>query len=791
MKKTIAYKLVVHLFLLAFSFLLFYSVSHMVHFHQINGTNTEFTGTYEFEERFCKYIERVAAYVQYREQGYEPRYNVSNVLGNAVSGNTFHLMEESSEQSSFEFYNNKLNIEKTNFLYYVKNTGTGTVYASPTLEEMYQTALKTNSIEQDTTLEEYMARLIQQNSAYFVLNTAEELYSTTATKYGYIDSPTLDWIVSCITGKLASDQVQQGITQAGADAQIPAGTESTFQNTDVQDIAGNNVNSVLEKKPDAYMIYATVLPDFPYTTDDFSPLYASFQSTVETFQFTKTMLPLSFIGVVLFLILAVMSCGRRNEQGTIVLNHFDRISTEVAVLFSLVFVGFTVYLGTYFCSYVSSIGLFPDSMLWKGVLESFIPFLCFYIPGTACLFSLFRRVKARTFFSNFLLYKIARKLKHWCIRFFQNKNVTYQTAAFLILFLGISVVIGIFCLIGRQGVVIGGILFLIAFFVAALLLLRLSADINVVMTETKLIQDGDLTHKIPDTIRSAPIRKLGEYINNISEGFSEAVDEQLKSERLKTELITNVSHDIKTPLTSIINYVDLLGKEDLHNDTARGYLKILENKSWRLKTLIEDLVEASKASSGAISLHLEKINLIELVRQSCGEFEGKFSERNLTAVLTLPEKPVYILADGRSTFRIIENAFSNVSKYALEGTRVYVDAIETEDKITISVKNISATQLNIDSEELMARFVRGDLSRNTEGSGLGLSIAQSLTKLQDGSFDIVLDGDLFKALITFNKLEEPEKPDPAETLPVDASPVTPVPEQEEPSTASNTDEPSQ
>jgi signal transduction histidine kinase len=200
--------------------------------------------------------------------------------------------------------------------------------------------------------------------------------------------------------------------------------------------------------------------------------------------------------------------------------------------------------------------------------------------------------------------------------------------------------------------------------------------------------------------------------------------------------------------------VDLLKKENLQNEKAAEYLDILSAKSWRLKTLIEDLVEASKASSGTIPMNLECLNLVELVRQSIGEFEDRFLDHNLETILTIAEEPIYIIADGRSTYRIIENIFSNVNKYALSGTRVYVDITADEETVTVSVKNISSDKLNITSDELMERFVRGDISRNTEGSGLGLSIAKSLAGLQNAVFDIYLDGDLFKAVVSFQRLKE-------------------------------------
>lgn len=247
------------------------------------------------------------------------------------------------------------------------------------------------------------------------------------------------------------------------------------------------------------------------------------------------------------------------------------------------------------------------------------------------------------------------------------------------------------------------------------------------------------------------LKEMAEYINDIARGFSNAIEKSLKSERMKTELITNVSHDIKTPLTSIINYVDLLKKEEMPNDRAREYLEVLDNKSQRLKRLTEDLVEASKASSGNIKLNIEKLNVKELMKQISGEFEDKFQERKLELNLTMPEEDCIIEADSRYVYRVIENMYANVVKYALEASRVYVDIVPVENELQIQIKNISKERLNITADELMQRFVRGDSSRNTEGSGLGLSIAQSLTELQGGKFSIYLDGDLFKVIIQFKK----------------------------------------
>ena len=258
------------------------------------------------------------------------------------------------------------------------------------------------------------------------------------------------------------------------------------------------------------------------------------------------------------------------------------------------------------------------------------------------------------------------------------------------------------------------------------------------------------------------LKEMTIYVNDIASGFSNAIQESLKSERLKTELITNVSHDIKTPLTSIINYVDLLKKENIQNEKAKEYIKILDQKSQRLKKLTEDLVEASKVSSGNVKLNIESINIKELFNQTIGEFKDRFEAKDLKIEVQMPSEDIKIKADSRYLYRIIENLFSNITKYALDSSRVYIDVVENNKKkdkdsgnnkyVNISIKNISKDKLNISSDELMQRFVRGDKSRYTEGSGLGLSIAKSLTEIQGGKFEIIIDGDLFKVEIDWPEI---------------------------------------
>ena len=240
--------------------------------------------------------------------------------------------------------------------------------------------------------------------------------------------------------------------------------------------------------------------------------------------------------------------------------------------------------------------------------------------------------------------------------------------------------------------------------------------------------------------------KLAERLTKVSDA---ALDRAMKSERMKTELITNVSHDIKTPLTSIINYVDLLQKEDIENDKAKEYMEVLSRQSARLKKLIEDLIEASKAQSGNLEVHMAQCDVGVLLAQVVGEYEEKCEKAGIDIVVDKPELATLIMADGRYLFRVFDNMLNNIVKYAMPGTRAYIDLRSEGTKTQIIFKNISRSQLNITSDELMERFVRGDAARNSEGNGLGLSIARSLTELMNGRMDLTVDGDLFKVTLTF------------------------------------------
>ena len=296
------------------------------------------------------------------------------------------------------------------------------------------------------------------------------------------------------------------------------------------------------------------------------------------------------------------------------------------------------------------------------------------------------------------------------------------------------------------------------------LVLWYCVQLNQLKNGTEKIAGGEPGYQISTKRMTGIFKEQGEQINHISDGMTHAIEERMKSERFKTELITNVSHDIKTPLTSIINYVDLLEKEELHNETAQEYLEVLERQSSRLKKLIEDLIEASKASTGNLPVHLERLEAGIFMTQTVGEFEEKTKEAGLDLVIEKPETPVYIMADSRHFWRVIDNLMNNICKYAQSGTRVYINLEVKEAQVSNTFRNTSKYPLNISSDELMERFVRGDASRNTEGSGLGLSIANSLMDLMGGTFRLYVDGDLFKVVLGFAETAEKETKEKIEEL---------------------------
>lgn len=286
---------------------------------------------------------------------------------------------------------------------------------------------------------------------------------------------------------------------------------------------------------------------------------------------------------------------------------------------------------------------------------------------------------------------------------------------------------------------------------ALYLLLNMIKQMRTLSAAGQAMANGDLSYCVDTSDMKREFREHGENLNSIGRGMAIAVNERMKSERFKTELITNVSHDLKTPLTSIVTYIDLLQKEDIQDEKAKEYIDTIARQSKKLKKLTEDLIDASKASSGALNVNMERVNISELLRQSSAEYGERMEAVNITPVVNMPEEDIYVRADGRLLWRVVENLLQNICKHGMPGTRAYLEARTENGRAVVSFKNISQQQLNIPVEELLERFVQGDESRSRGGSGLGLNIAESLTELMKGKLKLSLDGDLFKVELWFDE----------------------------------------
>ncbi|MBQ4530527.1 MAG: hypothetical protein IJA36_07965 [Lachnospiraceae bacterium] len=440
------------------------------------------------------------------------------------------------------------------------------------------------------------------------------------------------------------------------------------------------------------------------------------------------------VAFMLFVYITFVS-GHVDSADKVRLNWFDHIKTELAacIMFAIGFLEVMV---------IQAASVDYEFGLWNNVIvgvETFVVNLSFM----AGYLSLVRRIKAGKLWENSILHVITSFIS----KVFRNRKNTTRTIILFGIYValnGVSIIYGVW----YGDIFIGAGVPLVISIIAGVYVIKDAIERHEILDGVSKIVEGDLNYKINLENLHQDNFNLAQSINNIGSGLRTAVEESTRNERMKTELITNVSHDIKTPLTSIINYVGLIKREKIENERIQGYVEVLENKAQRLKHLTEDLVEASKISSGNIELQIGRINLVELIYQTAGEFGEKFDGKNLNLVLNIPNTPVVVMADGRRVWRVIENLYNNVAKYALNGTRVYADLNVTEEKAVFSLKNISENQLNFKADELTERFIRGDVSRSTEGSGLGLSIAKNLTELQGGEFEIYLDGDLFRVTVS-------------------------------------------
>ena len=443
---------------------------------------------------------------------------------------------------------------------------------------------------------------------------------------------------------------------------------------------------------------------------------------------------------VVCLIYTILAAGWKPADDQIHLMWFDKIYTEIAL--AIMFCVFFLFV----IAVILFVGWTMDGRSVGDIVTSGVLAIPAYMAAMFCVYSLARRGKTHNFISQSLIFKLFHGFYKVIYQGMINNNLMRK---YISVILGLGIADFILMMLAFWGnsfffFIVVTVIYCCEFIYVGRKLMAIQ-DIAKGASE---IASGHLEYKI-DTkdMGSGVFLEFANNINNIGQGLNRAVDESVKSERMKADLITNVSHDIKTPLTSIINYVDLLKRLNITHEPEREYIDILDSKSQRLKMLIEDLVEASRASSGNITLECDTIDFNELVMQVAGTYVEKYSQRQLTLVTRSHQEPILIWADGRRMYRVLDNLFNNAFKYAMTGSRVYVDLYEDEDSVCFIMKNISQEPLNITADELTQRFVRGDASRTTEGSGLGLSIAESLVQLHGGTFKIYLDGDLFKATI--------------------------------------------
>lgn len=521
-----------------------------------------------------------------------------------------------------------------------------------------------------------------------------------------------------------------------------------------------------------------VAVDTTYTIQDqFYQNKVAYDNNIPYFKGTTWLLVLSiilFLGATIWL---TLEAGRTAEDEELHLNGFDHWKTEIAAVLIVLIWIVGSYIGIHFWNgniytmindiptYLKDGGTYFEYYYARGMdVSSAYMSASLYLPSLSiaelaeiyfygvftlgCFFmgyvSLIKRIKGRNLWKNSLLRVIVR----FIYKIYDNRKKTTKT---VLLLCGFFLVQGIAVLF-RNGVTMLLVLLAdVGVFYVVLNGLLLKEKLKKGIEEIAL---GNMEYQIPLQGLRGENLKLAEMINGIANGFHMAVEEAMKNERLKTDLITNVSHDIKTPLTSIINYVAILKQSDIADPKIQGYLDILEAKAQRLKTLTEDVVEASKVSSGNISLEYMDVDLVEMIQQTEGEMAEKFEARNLKMIVNLPAEPAVVHVDGRRMWRVLENIFGNAAKYAMPGTRVYADLKLEEDTVDLSLKNVSEHQLNISADELTERFIRGDFSRSSEGSGLGLSIAQSLTTMQGGTFNLYRDGDLFRVNIRFPRVKK-------------------------------------
>lgn len=628
--------------------------------------------------------------------------------------------------------------EKSNLLYTVTDEASGkTVLSTYNGEESQFSQNYTYGFEEETTVEtqdrfQVKSSLIFCDDTYYVYDGDQYFNSLNLPAAALDSAETLD-----------SDALEDGFSYEGNHYSYDGSAfylDTSWENTTVS------------WSTHSYTITCYLLQDLTYP-DMYRDLY----------WFTNTMMDLRYWCIVIFsagallslilLILLGRTVGRVNGQEAPVLSPLFRIPPDLGLALCLLcgVVLLTMTVGFYESTYISAM-LTCNAVILLGLAAIFV-----YGILLLCV-----RGKTHTLITGSVIF--------WCLKLLGRflrwiANAAKKALNYLPLLWKVLLCYGALCLVEFIGIIIaftwasGTFVFLWLLWKVLLgaLVAYVALCFRRLKTGAEQIAAGNYSAKVNPKNLVLDFKDTAETLNHIQDGMSAAVDSRIKSERLKTELITNVSHDLKTPLTSIVSYVDLLKQEPAGSEAAKEYLAVLDRQSMRLKKLIEDLVEASKASTGNLNLQLESLDFSMLLGQALGEYSQRLTTADLTPVLKIPETPVMIQADGQRLWRVFDNLLGNVVKYAMPGTRFYL-TVEAGDTVTATFRNISREQLDVSAEDLMERFVRGDASRHTEGSGLGLSIARSLTESMGGQFALQVDGDLFKAMVTFPVILQAQEP---------------------------------
>lgn len=666
-----------------------------------------------------------------------------------IAGNAFYsamntaadyysaVLQQSSggSGSALSYYEQQFSRENSNFFFTVQDDTGKIVFESSDQDETYQYMRSQEQylsynwrdvVEDDHVFaseEEYQTYLDSLQKQNFNINDAY------ITEYIYAD----ETAAASQTETSVSKEIMTDDTEAEA-ASAPEPDEAgavrevhayiSYQRFDYQHVTITGyIRSPLTAKDDIYQesYYSNLL--------------------VENRHVLIAVAAVSFAVCLALLVFLLCAAGHKEGVAGIHLNWVDRIPLDLYLALAIVPGGCLFAIGVDLTNASLAISIFVFA-----VLLAFAVLLVMSV-----LMTLSTRFKSGAFWKNTivyrclcLLFRMGKGLKDGLSYCAKHLHLYWQAG---LIFVGVSLAeLFVLAAFSRSGVVV---IWVIAKLAEAPLLVLLAVSLQKLKAGGEALAAGNLNASVDVNHMYGVLKSHGENLNSIAQGMQKAVQQQLKSERFRTDLITNVSHDIKTPLTSIVNYVNLLKKEDVQPEKAKEYIAVLDRQSARLKKLTEDLVEASKASSGTLSVHLEAVDVNVLLSQVSGEYQSRFELCKLEPIVKLSSEDPQILADGKLLWRVFDNLLSNICKYAMPGTRVYFTSEVQDGRVSISFKNISNYPLDITADELLERFVRGDLSRSTEGSGLGLSIAQSLTGLQKGTFDLVVDGDLFKANLSF------------------------------------------